>query len=193
MPQNTIVFLGGPRGVGKITVFAEVKKLLKPGEILGFVDPIILFDKFSVTGKIESLRIERMIANSLKLLKDKITFVNWGYAVWTENGYIPLIGWNLMDELARWPDIDNFVLIALDTDPSLILARRQRKKYHDQRSLDIKQIDKERAMSHRFLRCQIDTLARYGKSVKSLVVLNQEDQPQDVAKEIWNFVSEIKT
>lgn len=118
------IFIGGVHGVGKTTV---VEKLRQQNPSWAIYDPGALFWDYGIKQQlVTTSAIEKMAAESLKGLRPDTTLINWHYAVWTPNGYIPQIDLELWKDVVQSWKNDRIVLIWLYANPLTILDRRKK-------------------------------------------------------------------
>jgi adenylate kinase len=185
--KKRIVFIGGPHGVGKTTVIAKLQK--SHPHILLF-DPGDLFWKLHYDNKIlEPRAIEKIVADCLIKTKQEIMFVNWHYAVWTKNGYIPQISLDVWchNFCNRFRGIINLFLLELDAK-TLLARRTADANSGKKRKLDMACVEEEIDATHNlFLKIRKET-GRYSNEIVQSVILKNNNS-EDSANTIQTFLS----
>lgn len=141
--NKTLVFIGGVPGVGKTTVIECLKKDVP---MLASWDPGDLFWQYHLTNPfLKTGVIESLVAKILKNLLPQTTLVNWHYAVFYSNRFIPHINWSCLKDIARKGKEIRFFFILLKAEPEEILKRRKKdfNRGAKKRSLDLNLIKKE--------------------------------------------------
>lgn len=188
MDRKLIVFVGGVHGVGKTTVLEALRKKYLGAAIY---DPGDLFWNYSINSRILApSAVEAMVAESLKGTVQPVTFVNWHYAVWTPERYIPHISWNLWREVAKQSDL-RFLLINLTAPTDTILHRREKDRHVKKRKLSREALEKEMEQSGMFFMNHVGILEEEHALWHACGVRN--DVPEEAAEKILQEIEALSS
>ena len=149
MQCKHLILIGGAHGVGKSTVISQLIRELPQ---LHEFDPGELFWKYHFDNSMLSTEaIEKMIADALCGLLPEVVMVNWHYAVWRPDGYIPQMPFELLEKVLEQYSFSRITLIHL-TLPDNELYRRRRVDIESgvkKRKLDMEAVRREISESER--------------------------------------------
>ena len=168
-----LILFGGVHGVGKTTLLDHVAEAL--GGDAQIFDPGVYFWKHLHEAKDKTTaEIEEMIIRDLLAVKEtELVICNWHYAVWTESGHVPQLGYSNLKRLTAAMAPEAIVLIWVTASAEDVYARRVSDASRRKRKIDMRCIHEEIAATDRELKNHLEALR--GHADVRLVLLDNTD------------------
>ena len=124
-----------------------------------------------------------MVAGSILALTPNITLINWHYAVWTPDGYIPQIHMTLWRKIAETPNT-KIVLVLLRAEADKIMERREKDAGSGikKRKIDIQCVREEIAATNQLFGQHIEILKSAEADWRSCVIDCDNDDLERIAQ-----------